>query len=99
MTKIVNVDLKIVKNEKLEIIVNEKVKKYLTRSSKVLNTKDIFDMLSYNKENEYNFIPKEKQKNVEGDENEMNRLYNYAFDLFKEIVESIDVENKKLQNK
>lgn len=63
-------------------------------NEKSINTKSIYDMLNYSKNNEYIFdsekIPADE---IIGEDKEIKRLYNYTHDLFKQILEAVNNEN------
>ena len=53
-------------------------------------------MLKYNTENKYILnCEKIKEEDTKGKSNEVNRLYNYVYDLFKTIIDAIDDINQK----
>lgn len=80
----------------LIIKVNEKVKKKISVNNKTINTKEIYEMLSYKKDNMYTLkskrLPEEETK---GKDNESKRLYNYVYDLLKEILDAVKEINKQ----
>lgn len=83
-------------NTNLKIKVNGRIKKKININNKVINTKEIYDMLKYNTENKYILnCEKLKEEDTKGKNNEINRLYNYVYDLFKTIIDTINDINKK----
>ena len=83
-------------NNYLKIKINGKVKKRISINNKVINTKEIYDMLKYSLDNRYILnCEKIKDENTKGKDNEINRLYNYVYDLFKSIIDAINEINKK----
>ena len=83
-------------NTNLKIKVNGRIKKKININNKVINTKEIYDMLKYNTENKYILnCEKLKEEDTKGKNNEINRLYNYVYDLFRTIIDAINDINKK----
>ena len=83
-------------NTNLKIKVNGRIKKKINITNKVINTKEIYDMLKDNTENKYILnCEKTKEEDTKGKSNEVNRLYNYVYDLFKTIIDAIDDINQK----
>lgn len=96
MTNNINIELKISDNN-LEIIVDGLIKKRLSTKKKTINTKEIFDMFAYDRTKKYKLDCKKiPEKELKGEDNEIKRLYNYTFDLFDEIVKSVNDTTKKL---
>ena len=96
MTNDVKIELKI-NNEYLEIIINNKLKKKLSTKNKTINTKEIFKMFDYDRSKKYILISKKISENdLKGEQNEIKRLYNYTFDLFNEIINSVNETTKEL---
>ena len=81
-----DVIIKVNGTEKLKVSINKKS----------INTKDIYDLLEYDVNNKYNFncTPKEKSE-LQGKQGEINRLYNYIYELFEKIVKTVDDINEK----
>lgn len=96
MTNNIIFKLNIGKNGELIIKVNDKTKKKINANNKTINTKEIYEMLNYKADNIYILegerIPEEETR---GKDNESKRLYNYVYDLLKEIVISINEINRK----
>lgn len=90
----IRVKLEIDKN-KLKIKINDKKKSEININNKTINTKEIYNLLNYNSENKY-ILDCEKldEEATIGKDNEINRLYNYVYDLFKSIIEAINEINK-----
>lgn len=83
-------------NNGLKIKVNGKTKSKINVNNKVINTKEIYDILKYNTENKYTLnCERLKEEDTKGKDNEINRLYNYVYDLFKSIIDAINDINKK----
>lgn len=97
MTNNVVIELKI-NNETVEIIVNDSTKKKLSKKNKTINTKEIFSMLKYSRNKKYKLVGKKiSERDLKGEQNEIKRLYNYTFDLFSEIINSVNDINKELK--
>lgn len=97
MTNNVVIELKI-NNENVEIIVNDSTKKKLSKKNKTINTKEIFSMLKYSRNKKYKLVGKKiSERDLKGEQNEIKRLYNYTFDLFSEIINSVNDINKELK--
>ena len=83
-------------NTNLKIKVNDRINKKININNKVINTKEIYDMLKYNTENKYILkCERLKEEDTKGKNNEINRLYNYVYDLFKTLIDAINGINKK----
>lgn len=83
-------------NNGLKIKVNGKTKIKINVNNKVISTKEIYDILKYNIENKYTLnCERLKEKDTKGKDNEINRLYNYVYDLFNSIIDAINDINKK----
>lgn len=83
--------------DNLNIIVNEKIAKKISIKNKNINTNDIYNILKYDKNNEYVLDSKKfNDDEIVGKEQEMRRLYNYTYDLFFEIIDAVNEENKKI---
>ena len=97
MTNNVVIELNI-NNENVEIIVNDSTKKKLSKKNKTINTKEIFSMLKYSRNKKYKLVGKKiSERDLKGEQNEIKRLYNYTFDLFSEIINSVNDINKELK--
>lgn len=95
MTNNMNITLETDKTN-LKIKINGVTKKKININNKVINTKEIYDMLKYSTENKYILnCKKMKEEDTKGKDNEVNRLYNYVYDLFETIVNSVNDINKK----
>lgn len=95
MIKEFNFDLNINNKDEVEIIVNKKVVKKITKTNKNINTNEIYKMLKYEKTNTYKFLPVSKYTDTSGEANESKRLFNYTYDLFSEILDAVEKKNKK----
>lgn len=86
-----------INGDSLIIKVNDKKTKTISLKNKNINTNEIYNMLKYDKSNEYILnsikIPDEE---VSGKEQEIKRLYNYTYDLLLEIINAINDENKRI---
>lgn len=83
--------------DNLNIVVNEKIAKKISIKNKNINTNDIYNILKYDKNNEYVLDSKKfDDDEIVGKEQEMRRLYNYTYDLFFEIIDAVNEENKKI---
>lgn len=83
--------------DNLNIVVNEKIAKKISIKNKNINTNDIYNILKYDKNNEYVLDSKKfNDDEIVGKEQEMKRLYNYTYDLFFEIIDAVNEENKKI---
>ncbi len=91
-----NIKVKLeIDNNKLKIKVNEKKKGEISINNKSINTKEIYNLLQYNSENKYILdCNKLNEEDTIGKDNEINRLYNYVYDLFKSIIDAINEINK-----
>ncbi len=57
-------------------------------NKKTINTKEIYNFLKYEKNKKYKLdCRKIKENDIQG--NEINRLYNYVYDLFDSIITAI----------
>lgn len=93
MTNNINFKLEI-DNDSVLIKVNEKEKKKLSLKNKTISTKEIYEMLDYNKDNKYKLdCQKIPEDEVSGQE--VKRLYNYLYDLLSLIVDGVNEENQK----
>ena len=96
MTNKIIFKLEIDKNN-LNIVVNEKLAKKISIKNKNINTNDIYNILKYDKNNVYVLDSKKfNDDEIVGKEQEMRRLYNYTYDLFFEIIDAVNEENKKI---
>lgn len=98
MKKVVKIDFEFDEKNNLVVQTDNKKKIIIDKITKTINTKDIYDMLNYDIETEYFFVPAEKKINVLGVENDHNRLYNYAYDLFDSLVKAINEKTKKIND-
>ena len=84
-----------IKNNDLHININGKSKKKINVKNKIINTKEIYDILKYEPQNKYILdCKKVKEEDTIGKDNEMNRLYNYVYELFDSIIVAINEINK-----
>ena len=86
----INGDLLIIK-------VDDKKSKTISLKNKNINTMEIYNMLKYDKSNEYilnsSKIPDEE---INGKDQEIKRLYNYTYDLLSQIIDAVNDENKRI---
>lgn len=81
----------------LNIRVNGISKKKLTIKNKTINTKEIFKMLDYERTKIYELDCKKiDEQELKGEANEIKRLYNYAYELLAEIIDSVNNTTKEL---
>ena len=86
-----------INKDSLIIKVNEKKVKTLSIKSKNINTTEIYNMLKYDRSNEYKLISdKIPEDEIIGKEQELKRLYNYTHDLISQIVDAVNDENKRI---
>ncbi len=91
-------NLRINDKEELEIIINGKIIKKLTKKNKIINTKDIYFWLDYKTSSIYILDCKKfDDAEVSGDANEGKRLFNYVYDLLDEIIKEVNSYTNKLQ--
>ena len=92
----IKVKLKINKN-KLIIKINERKKSEININNKTINTKEIYNILNYKTENKYILdCERLNEEATIGKDNEINRLYNYVYDLFKSIISAVNEINQKI---
>lgn len=86
-----------ISGDSLIIKVNDKKTKTISLKNKNINTNEIYNMLKYDKSNEYilnsSKIPDE---DINGKEQEIKRLYNYTYDLLSQIINAVNDENKRI---
>ena len=92
----IKVKLEINKN-KLIIKINERKKSEININNKTINTKEIYNILNYKTENKYTLdCERLNEEATIGKDNEINRLYNYVYDLFKSIISAVNEINQKI---
>ena len=83
--------------DSLIIKVDYKKSKTIYLKNKNINTMEIYNMLKYDKSNEYilnsSKIPDEE---INGKDQEIKRLYNYTYDLLSQIIDAVNDENKRI---
>lgn len=86
-----------INGDSLIIKVDDKKSKTISLKNKNINTMEIYNMLKYDKSNEYilnsSKIPDEE---INGKDQEIKRLYNYTYDLLSQIVDAVNDENKRI---
>ena len=86
-----------INGDSLIIKVDDKKSKTISLKSKNINTMEIYNMLKYDKSNEYilnsSKIPDEE---INGKDQEIKRLYNYTYDLLSQIIDAVNDENKRI---
>lgn len=86
-----------INGDSLNIKVDDKKSKTISLKNKNINTTEIYNMLKYDKSNEYILnstkIPDEE---INGKEQEIKRLYNYTYDLLSQIINAVNDENKRI---
>ena len=91
-----NITFELESKEEKEVIikVDNKIKKKISLKNKSINTKEIYNMLNYKKDNNYVLNgSKFSEEDTEGKANETKRLFNYIYDLLSDILKAInDIE-------
>lgn len=86
-----------INGDSLIIKVDDKKSKTISLKNKNINTMEIYNMLKYDKSNEYilnsSKIPDEE---INGKDQEIKRLYNYTYDLLSQIIDAVNDENKRI---
>ena len=86
-----------INGDSLIIKVDNKKSKTISLKNKNINTMEIYNMLKYDKSNEYilnsSKIPDEE---INGKDQEIKRLYNYTYDLLSQIIDAVNDENKRI---
>ena len=86
-----------INGDSLIIKVDDKKSKTISLKNKNINTMEIYNMLKYDKSNEYilnsSKIPDEE---INGTDQEIKRLYNYTYDLLSQIIDAVNDENKRI---
>lgn len=86
-----------INGDSLIIKVDDKKSKTISLKNKNINTMEIYNMLKYDKSNEYilnsSKIPDEE---IKGKDQEIKRLYNYTYDLLSQIIDAVNDENKRI---
>lgn len=87
----------VINGDSLIIKVDDKKSKTISLKNKNINTMEIYNMLKYDKSNEYilnsSKIPDEE---INGKDQEIKRLYNYTYDLLSQIIDAVNDENKRI---
>ena len=86
-----------INGDSLIIKVDDKKSKTISLKNKNINIMKIYNMLKYDKSNEYilnsSKIPDEE---INGKDQEIKRLYNYTYDLLSQIIDAVNDENKRI---
>lgn len=86
-----------INGDSLIIKVDDKKSKTISLKNKNINTMEIYNILKYDKSNEYilnsSKIPDEE---INGKDQEIKRLYNYTYDLLSQIIDAVNDENKRI---
>lgn len=86
-----------INGDSLIIKVDDKKSITISLKNKNINTMEIYNMLKYDKSNEYilnsSKIPDEE---INGKDQEIKRLYNYTYDLLSQIIDAVNDENKRI---
>ncbi len=86
-----------INGDSLIIKVDDKKSKTISLKNKNINTMEIYNMLKYDKSNEYilnsSKIPDEE---INGKDQGIKRLYNYTYDLLSQIIDAVNDENKRI---
>lgn len=86
-----------INGDSLIIKVDDKKSKTISLKNKNINTMEIYNMLKYDKSNEYilnsSKIPDEE---INGKDQWIKRLYNYTYDLLSQIIDAVNDENKRI---
>ena len=80
-----------INGDSLIIKVDDKKSKTISLKNKNINTMEIYNMLKYDKSNEYilnsSKIPDEE---INGKDQEIKRLYNYTYYLLSQIIDAVN---------
>ena len=86
-----------INGDSLIIKVDDKKSKTIFLKNKNINSMEIYNMLKYDKSNEYilnsSKIPDEE---INGKDQEIKSLYNYTYDLLSQIIDAVNDENKRI---
>lgn len=86
-----------INGDSLIIKVDGKKSKTISLKNKNINTMEIYNMLKYDKSNEYILnSSKILDEEINGKDQEIKRLYNYTYDLLSQIINVVNDENKRI---
>lgn len=86
-----------INGDSLIIKVDGKKSKTISLKNKNINTMEIYNMLKYDKSNEYILnSSKILDEEINGKDQEIKRLYNYTYDLLSQIINAVNDENKRI---
>lgn len=86
-----------INGDSLIIKVDDKKSKTISLKNKNINTMEIYNMLKYDKSNEYILnSSKITDEEINGKDQEIKRLYNYTYDLLSQIIDAVNDENKRI---
>ena len=86
-----------INEDSLIIKVDGKKSKTISLKNKNINTMEIYNMLKYDKSNEYILnSSKILDEEINGKDQEIKRLYNYTYDLLSQIINAVNDENKRI---
>ena len=86
-----------INGDSLAIKVDGKKSKTISLKNKNINTMEIYNMLKYDKSNEYILnSSKILDEEINGKDQEIKRLYNYTYDLLSQIINAVNDENKRI---
>ena len=86
-----------INGDSLIIKVDDKKSKTISLKNKNINTMEIYNMLKYDKSNEYILnSSKSPDEDINGKDQEIKRLYNYTYDLLSQIIDAVNDENKRI---
>ena len=86
-----------INGDSLIIKVDDKKSKTISLKNKNINTMEIYNMLKYDKSNEYILnSSKITDEEINGKDQGIKRLYNYTYDLLSQIIDAVNDENKRI---
>ena len=86
-----------INGDSLIIKVDGKKSKTISLKNKNINTMEIYNMLKYDKSNEYILnSSKILDEEINGKDQEIKRIYNYTYDLLSQIINAVNDENKRI---
>lgn len=89
-----------IEKENVVIKVDNVSKKKINVKNKTINTKEIYKILDYNETKTYKIMcEKIKESDLKGPQNELKRLYNYAYELFDGIIIAVNKVTAEINQK
>lgn len=89
-----------IEKDNVVIKVDNIAKKKINVKNKTINTKEIYKILDYNESKTYKMVSdKIKESELKGAQNEIKRLYNYAYELFDGIIIAVNKVTAELKQK